>query len=211
MREVERANQRDMETLPQRDLEPAEQRAYPSQSSINYVVRGERVTFIVTSGVLTAGIFGTFVATRDPWILVIGVVWPFLFPFFHAMGLALLERVTPLMIDKMVSDWEAQLREAPRVGDRVLVWYGISIERARSLVACLVSTTPAPTCHCCWPAPAMPRCGPWSAMPARARTQLPATSPRTIQHAASRRRLGRLPIWRFGLRGNTAPARSLYR
>jgi hypothetical protein len=73
MREVERANQRDMETLPQRDLEPAEQRAYPSQSSINYVVRGERVTFIVTSGVLTAGIFGTFVATRDPWILVIGV------------------------------------------------------------------------------------------------------------------------------------------
>jgi hypothetical protein len=29
------------------------------------------------------------------------------------------------MIDKMVSDWEAQLREAPRVGDRVLVWYGV--------------------------------------------------------------------------------------
>lgn len=95
-----------------------------------------RVTMLVTSGVLTAGTLAAFMATGDRLVLLMGLFWPLLYPFLHALGLALYARVMPLMIERMVSQWESRLRESLEggqldvrepslgLGDRVVVWHG---------------------------------------------------------------------------------------
>jgi hypothetical protein len=78
--------------------------------------------------VLTVGTFVTFIFTENILVLIIALFWPLVFPAFYAMGLAVQEKLAPLMIEKMVKEWEADLLETPEerytLGDRVVVWVG---------------------------------------------------------------------------------------
>lgn len=86
----------------------------------------ERVTIVVVSGALTIAVLVAFVVTQNPWALPLVLILPFAFPFAHALGLAMMERVAPLAIDTFVNELVADFQKEPELssGDRVVVWRG---------------------------------------------------------------------------------------
>jgi hypothetical protein len=71
-----------------------------------------QVMMLFASGVLTAGTLAAFMATGDRLVLLMGLFWPLLCRFLHALGMALFARVMPLMIERMVGRWESQLQQS---------------------------------------------------------------------------------------------------
>jgi hypothetical protein len=71
-----------------------------------------RVMMLFTSGVLTAGTLADFMATGDRLVLLIGLFWPLLYRFRHALGMALFMRVMPLMIERMVGRWKSRFQQS---------------------------------------------------------------------------------------------------
>lgn len=113
----------EIDRLSRRELEPFLNSGHP------YTVRqtsAERVTIVVVSGALSFGVLVAFVLTQNPWTLLLLLIMPFAFPFAHALGLAMMERVAPLAIDTFVNELVADIQKEPELvlGDRVMVWQG---------------------------------------------------------------------------------------
>jgi hypothetical protein len=67
----------------------------------------------VVSGALTFGVLVAFVVTQNVWSLLLALILPFAFPFAHALGLAMMERVAPLAIDSFVNELAGGFKRNP--------------------------------------------------------------------------------------------------
>jgi hypothetical protein len=117
----------EIDRLSRRELEPFLNTSHP------HTVRhtsAERVTIVIVSGALSFGVLVAYVLVQDPLVLLLALLLPFAFPFAHALGLAMMERVAPLAIDTFVNGLVADLQKEPQekpdldLGDRVVVWRG---------------------------------------------------------------------------------------
>jgi hypothetical protein len=113
----------ELDRFSRRELEPF------LNSGYQYTVRhtsAERVTIVVVSGALSFGVLIAYVLIQDPLVLLLALILPFAFPFAHALGLAMMERVAPLAIDTVVNELVADFQKEPdlALGDRVVVWRG---------------------------------------------------------------------------------------
>jgi hypothetical protein len=115
----------EIDRLSRRELEPFLNTGHPHTVRHTSV---ERVTIVVVSGALTIGVLVAFVVTQNPWVLPLALILPFAFPFAHALGLAMVERVAPLAIDTVVNELVAEFQKEPELslglGDRIMVWRG---------------------------------------------------------------------------------------